>query len=279
MTAATKRENLHSSKFMEMNSLRSTSLSAQDSPGPIARWAGKCLTLGYKVLGFHNYDNYRIERFSGLTILVLPSVANPKILRSGAFFVDCLSQMPALLDGNVLDLGTGSGACAIFMAKRAEHVVATDLNPTSIRCARINALINGVEKTIDVRHGDLFTPVVDERFDLILFNPPFYVGEPRNTKDLAWRSETAPKRFAKELAGHLKPNGSCLLLLSSLGDACGRFEQDLCDAGFNLEVFAKRRYLNEVLTVLRVTPDWSRLPHQPIQNTASTGKLPTSPTK
>ena len=40
---------------------------------------------------------------------------------------------------------------------------------------------------IDVRQGDLFDPVAGERFDVMLFNPPYYRGVPRDELDHAWR--------------------------------------------------------------------------------------------
>ncbi len=61
----------------------------------------------------------------------------------------------------------------------ARRVVAVDINPAAVRCAQINALLNQLEQRIEVRRGDLFAPVAGERFDLVLFNPPFLRGAPR----------------------------------------------------------------------------------------------------
>ena len=76
-------------------------------------------------------------------------------------------------------MGTGSGVCAVFAARHAHRVVAVDINPGAVRCAALNALLNHVEARIEVRQGDLFAPVARERFDLVLFNPPFFVGAQR----------------------------------------------------------------------------------------------------
>ena len=64
------------------------------------------------------------------------------------------------------------------------HVTAVDINPDAVRCARINALQHHLETCIEVRQGDLFEPVQGERFDLVLFNPPFFRGQPRNTAQM-----------------------------------------------------------------------------------------------
>ncbi len=145
------------------------------------------------------------------------------------------------------------GVCALFAARHARSVVAVDINPAAVRCATFNALLNHLEARIELQHGDLFSPVAGRRFDLILFNPPFLAGAPKDARDAAWRSSDVPQRFAAELADHLKPSGAALVLLSSFGDACPRYEAELKAHGFRLEVFARRRYINETVTILRAT--------------------------
>jgi methylase of polypeptide subunit release factors len=73
-----------------------------------------------------------------------------------------------------LDLGTGSGILSLGAAGYSDTVVATDLNPRAVSCARFNARLNGVEN-IEVLAGDCFLPVAGRRFDLILSNPPFFI--------------------------------------------------------------------------------------------------------
>ena len=78
--------------------------------------------------------------------------------------------------------------------------------------------LNHMEHKIEVRHGDLFAPVWQERFDLVLFNPPFLRGAARDDRDRAWRSSDVAERFAADLSAHLKPGGLALVLLSTFGD-------------------------------------------------------------
>jgi release factor glutamine methyltransferase len=229
------------------------SLLAEDRPGPLGMLAGKALGVLYKLMGKHRYDDYRLERLSDVSILVIPGVANPKLLRTGAFFAAQIETCPIAADTAVLDMGTGSGVCAVFAARRARRVVAVDVSPAAVSCARLNALLNGLEARVDVRLGDLFAPLADERFDLVLFNPPFMVGSPKDHRDAAWRSEDAARRFAAGLGAHLAPGGAALVLLSSFGDACALFEAELRANGFRLAVFARRRFVNETLTIVRAT--------------------------
>jgi len=230
------------------------SLLDEHRPGRLGSLIGRLLALGYRLTGKHRYDNYRLERVLDMPVLVLPTVANPKLLRTGAFFAAVLDSMGIAADAEVLDMGTGSGVCAMVAARVARRVVAVDINPAAIRCASINATINRLEKRIEIHQGDMFKPVAGERFDLVLFNPPFLVGAPKDDRDAAWRSSNGAERFAAGLASHLKPGGVALLLLSSFGDAGAMFESELQSRGYRLENFARQRYINETITILRVTP-------------------------
>lgn len=75
-----------------------------------------------------------------------------------------------------LDLGTGCGVQSLHLARHAERVVATDLNPRALTLARLTADLNRV--SLDLRHGDLYAPVERERFDLIVTNPPYVISPP-----------------------------------------------------------------------------------------------------
>ncbi len=72
----------------------------------------------------------------------------------------------------VLELGCGAGLAAILAAKAGCRVVATDVVPEAVECARGNALLNGVGDRVEVRLGDCYDPVSGLTFDLICTNPP-----------------------------------------------------------------------------------------------------------
>jgi SAM-dependent methyltransferase len=79
------------------------------------------------------------------------------------------------LSRRTLDLGTGSGFQAFMAATHSEQVVGTDRNPRAVAIARFNALLNGVSN-VEFVAGDLFEPVCDLQFDLIVSNPPFVIS-------------------------------------------------------------------------------------------------------
>lgn len=92
------------------------------------------------------------------------------------FFYDEM-QTARLKGAKVLEIGVGSGVLSIQAAKHgAKQVVALDINPRARTLAGFNATLNGVQNTLNIRHGNvdnIFAPVVSETFDYIISNPPF----------------------------------------------------------------------------------------------------------
>ncbi len=77
-------------------------------------------------------------------------------------------------DATVLDLGTGCGTLAMIASHSARSVVATDINPRALAFTAFNAALNGITK-VQTYVGDRFEPVGDQRFDVIVCNPPFFI--------------------------------------------------------------------------------------------------------
>lgn len=77
----------------------------------------------------------------------------------------------------ILDLGCGYGVLGIVTAARAPHarVILVDINPRAVALAEDNIRLNAVPNA-EARCGDGCAPVADERFDLVLYNPPIRAG-------------------------------------------------------------------------------------------------------
>jgi release factor glutamine methyltransferase len=192
------------------------------------------------------------EEVEGVPLVVLPDVFNPAVFGSSDVLVRALRGFAAAggaRRGRLLDMGTGSGVCAVAAARLGYDVVAVDVNPEAIRCARVNAVLNGVEHRVTVRDGDLFAPVAGERFDVVLFNPPFFAGPPRSLRDRAWRSEDVPERFGAGLPAALADDGRALVVTSSHGGA-GRTTAALTRAGLAVTPHVVTDLGYEIVTIV-----------------------------
>jgi release factor glutamine methyltransferase len=92
-----------------------------------------------------------------------------------------LSERTFEQNPSVLEIGTGSGAIAIALAKEVTHIflVATDISREALVLARENAKSAGVQERIQFVSADLLSPFQISKgtkvFDLILSNPPYIV--------------------------------------------------------------------------------------------------------
>ena len=104
-----------------------------------------------------------------------------------------LSKQYAPNTARVLDLGTGSGAIAISLAEQrpALDIVATDISAKALVVAKKNAQRLGVH--VSFVESDWFSALNNERFDLIVSNPPYVAhGDPHLTEgDLRFEPITA----------------------------------------------------------------------------------------
>lgn len=117
---------------------------------------------------------------------------------------------------SALDLGTGCGVQSLHLARHAQRVVATDVNPRALELARLTAALNRVE--VDVRDGSLYEPVAGERFDLIVTNPPYVMSPPTAQgerlvyREGSFQGDGLVEAVVKGAPAHLNSGGSLQVL-------------------------------------------------------------------
>lgn len=138
----------------------------------------------------------------------------------------------------VLDLCTGSGCLAVLASQRFPNATidAVDLSADALEVAAENIDIYQLEDRVELYHGDLFAPLGDKRYDLIISNPPYV--DAQGMEDLPDECRYEPelafdggpdgldlvRRILAEAKQHLTPQGG---LLCEIGRGRG-----LIDAAF-----------------------------------------------
>ena len=131
------------------------------------------------------------KEFWSMTLHVSPETLVPR--PETEILVDrALMNLPRRSDASVLDLGTGSGAIALAIARERPlcRVVATDVSAGAVAVAEENARRHGLPN-IEFRVGDWIEPVRNERFDIVVSNPPYVASGDSHLDALGFEPRTA----------------------------------------------------------------------------------------
>lgn len=135
-----------------------------------------------------------------------------------------LQRIPADAHWQIADLGTGSGAIALAIARERPHcqLLATDISAAALAVARDNAARLQVHN-IHFVEGSWLAPLPDERFDIIVSNPPYVHPDDPHLQQGDLRFEplsalqSGPdgladiRRICDTARQHLRPGGWLLL--------------------------------------------------------------------
>ncbi|WP_051580357.1 50S ribosomal protein L11 methyltransferase [Pseudonocardia acaciae] len=161
-------------------------------------------------------------------------------------YVDLVAAAPLPAEPPALayDVGTGTGVLAAVLVRRGvRRVLATDIDPRAVACARENVQRLGIADRVRVRRADLFPA---GRADLVVCNPPWLPARPRTPLDRAVYDPGGRmlRGFLDGLAAHLNPAGEGWLVLSDLAELLGlrpRAELTALIEAAGLSVIARSR--------------------------------------
>ena len=157
---------------------------------------------------------------------------------------------------SVLEIGTGSGIVAMYASKLTDRITVTDINFDACQLAEKNFRDNGIEN-VEILFGNLFEPVKNRKFDVILFNTPYLPTEDgevlEDTINYAFDGGLNGRKvidlFLNEVGNHLNDGGIVQLIQSSLS---GNEETlDMLDKlGFIAEIAESEHFFFEDITLI-----------------------------
>jgi SAM-dependent methyltransferase len=139
-------------------------------------------------------------------------------------YIDLVSAapLPERCDSGVaFDIGTGTGVLAAVLARRGvARVVATDVEPRALECARENVERLGLVGRVEIVEADLFP---EGRAALVVCNPPWIPARPSSPMERGVYDEDGGmlRGFLRALPSHLEPGGEGWLILSDLAEHLG----------------------------------------------------------
>ena len=157
---------------------------------------------------------------------------------------------------SVLEIGTGSGLVSMYASLLTDDVTATDINYNALELAEKNFKLNNIN-TIKLEFGDLFEPVKDKKFDVILFNTPYLPTDSDDiiNDDLNYAFDggldgrKVIDRFINEVSNHLNDKGIVQMIQSSLSDndrTLDMFDRN----GFVAEIAESEKFFFEEIVLI-----------------------------
>ena len=157
---------------------------------------------------------------------------------------------------SVLEIGTGSGLVSMYASLLTDDVTATDINYNALELAEKNFKLNKID-TIKLEFGDMFEPVKDKKFDVILFNTPYLPTDSDDVidDDLNYafdgglNGRKVIDRFINEVSNHLNDKGIVQMIQSSLSDndrTLDMFDRN----GFVAEIAESEKFFFEEIVLI-----------------------------
>lgn len=168
-----------------------------------------------------------------------------------------LAENLAIRPGDsVLEIGTGTGIVAMYASRMTDKITVTDINFDAVELAEHNFKKNGIEN-IEILFGNLFEPLKNRKFDVILFNTPYLPTENGDVIDDnlnyafdgGLNGRKVIDKFLDEVKNHLNEKGIVQIIQSSLS---GNEEtlKKLDELGFISEIAASEHYFFEDITLI-----------------------------
>lgn len=215
------------------------------------------------ILNECDVPTYETDAFKDIgleTFKVFRGVLPPDLTITSPAFAKFLHDNSTLYwDKRVLELGSGTGILSAVIAKQgAKSVIATDILEACVQNTRENAERLGLSDIMDVRKGDLFEPIKEERFDLIVFAHPIYCDQPTGDSGLEiaiMDDGGLIRRFLTEAKTYLTPEGRLLLPFNEGAGEGNHPHTHAENYGFDIKKVATLGPEDSNLSLFELTPN------------------------
>ncbi len=205
----------------------------------------------------------RAYRYKDISIHIKSGVFHPGLFFSTKILLRHLATLE-LKGKKILELGAGTGLMSIYAASCGAQVTASDINPLSVQnilenISKNQELLLTNSGEVKVIQSDLFKNIKQERYDLILLNPPFYRGEIRSESDYAWYCGP-DLDFFKGLFSSLKHYAhpaSTIMMILSQDTEIKQIIEVATQHDVSLECIHREKNLLEVNYIYRIVPGYS----------------------
>lgn len=199
------------------------------APEHVTRLLGEQLETALREAGALRPEGEQLRsslRLMPFALLLLASdeveAREDPVMGPGATTLELWRAMSVEPGARVLDIGCGAGSLALAAVRAgAGEVVGVDLDPRAVAYARFNAKLNRVERA-RFEVGDLAAPVVGERFELVVSQPPFVMQPPSLTATTylhgGRRGDELTHRMLGMLPALLAERGRALVLFDTADD-------------------------------------------------------------
>lgn len=154
--------------------------------------------------------------YKSIRITIYPGVFSPTLTISTKLFIDFIETLE-LEQKRILELGAGSGIISFFCAQQKAQVTASDISDNAIAGLEKNA------KALSIPIHIVKTPFfkdMDEAFDFIFINPPYYRRDPQNEEEKAWFCGSSFEYFQGLFSGISQRNYSDEAIFMILSEDC-----------------------------------------------------------
>lgn len=173
-----------------------------------------------------------------------------------------LAALPSKSPKTILDVGIGTGGVTLCLHTHfpTAYLTGIDISPKMLNICKQNADLNDCD--IELINDDILTWSTPKTFDLVVTNPPYFMGTPSNKHPMAHHN-TDLIAWIKRCIARVKPHGYFCTIIDAarLGETLGEITKK-CGSIIIIPLFGKKRVAERVLISAQMASHGNSMIHQ-----------------